>query len=302
MRSKTWKIENIIFIILLIIGFIINFLPTINYYLTVYPHLHYNMSPEVFIEYSIEVSFALVEIPSKLENTTTVVFDVKQGILRLTYFNETMLKYNLTANVELMFPFNGTSINKELRSEGFIPWDSILGNLLILSPGNNSDIIVTVSDKIVKLEKVPPNVISFSDLLNPSFYLKPIAYHGKWIPEINSTEDATVYFTYWELENGDLLMVSHSYSKTRQPVDDIAVQLLSIVFSGDPSLMELIEDNSDKISGLLLLVGINDTNLKVKNDLLGRILFDFTVTYFPVNIALMIVGFVGLVLVHRGRI
>ncbi len=301
MHIKSRKIENVIFILLLLVGFTINFLPTVNYYLNVYPHLYDNISSGAFIEYSIDVFFALVEIPSKSGNTTTVVFDVKQGILRLTYVNETMLRYNLTAIVELSFPFNETFIDRELRSEGFISWNSTLGQLLVLPPGNNSEVTVNISSKVVKLEKVPPNVVSFSALLNPSFYLKPIAYHGKWIPEINSSE-AIVYFTYWELENGDLLFTSHAYSKNRQPIDDLAIQIVRVVFSGEPSLMELIDENSDKISGLRLLMGVNDANVKVKNDLLGRILFDFTVTYFPVNIALMMVGFVGLILVHRGRI
>jgi len=302
------RIENIALITLILVGVLINFLPTINYYLAVYPSLKPSVSSgNVFLEYAISLQFALVNITDASGSNTTVVFKMEHGVIRLTPVNETMLEYSLTGGLEISYPLNGTILYRELASRGYIPWESQLGQLLVLPGASASGVTaVNVSGIVVNLEKIPPNIISFKAMSNPSFYLKPVAHHGKQEYMSNNTSDNTqnyaLYLTYWELENGGLLLNQYFYWKLKSPINNAALQILETVFNGDPVIAGMIEGNTNRISGLTLYIGLSDADIRLRNDLLGRILFDFTVTYFPVNIVLIIVGFTGLILLHRRKI
>ncbi|MEL9939941.1 MAG: hypothetical protein QW348_05075 [Ignisphaera sp.] len=287
-------IGSVALIILLLFGILINFLPTIRYYLVVNPRLKVDLfSNGTFLEYGVSGMFALVNISDALGRTTVVIDSCK---IRLEPVNKSALKYDSRASIRIVFPFNGTTLSRELRSEGLVSIDSPLAKLLVLPAGVDT---VNVSHMAVKLEKIPPNVVNFETLLNPTFYLKPIGYHGEKISEDNKT---VVELGYWELGKGDLLLALFFYLETQAPIDSIAIQLLKMIFSGESDIMNLIEEHIDKLSNVILYMGTSDTNLRVRNDLLGRILFDFTVTYFPLNIALIAIGLIGLVLLHRRRI
>ena len=302
MGARIRKLENTVLVTLVLVGVLVNFLPTINYYLAVHPRLKDNvLSKDVFLEYHVDVSFALVGVPEASGNNTTIVFAVKPGTLVLRPINKTLLEYRFTGDVRISFPLNGTMLHKEIRSRGFVSRDSALGKLIVL-PTSGNGAAVKLSNTTVWLKRVPPNIISFGVMLNPRFYLKPIAYHGKVLGGANTTQFHTVYLTYWELEKGGLLLATYAYSKDYPPVDGTVVQLLDMMFSGEPRLRNLVGENTGRISGVRLVMDISNANVRLKNDLLGRLLFDFTVTYFPVNIALIAVGFVGLILLHRRRI
>lgn len=295
MGVRVRRIETVALTILLLVGILINFLPTAKYYLVVNPRLKDDLfSNNVFVEYRIRGMFALVGISDALGNTT-VVFIIDSCTMRLEPVNKSVLKYNSNASIVISFPFNGTTLSRELSSEGYISTDSPLAKLLVLPAGVDT---VNVSHMVVKLEKVPPNAVDFETMLNPTFYLKPIAHHGSNMSGGRIT--TVVELEYWELGKGDLLLTTLFYSKTAS-VDSIGIQLPKMIFSGEPEIMNMIEEHADKLSGEHLYMGISNTNLRVRNDLLGRILFDFTFTYFPLNIALIAIGLIGLILLHRRR-
>jgi len=306
-KSFMVKSKGIIFMLLIFLGIFINFVPTMNYYLRIYPNQKSNIySKDVYIEYAVQMFFAVVNIPSSHEGSETIVFQINNGELILTPENQTWLKYETDINLVISFPLNGTNLHKNLKSSGFIQWDSPLGRLLLLESSKNS---VNSSGVVVELYKVPPNVVSFKKMLNPRYFLKPIVYHGN-MSVINEEITQHIYLTYYTLEKSGLLLAWYTDMLDKKgnsqynifSRDEVFSQLIEILFKNEPSYLRLIKENTEKVNNINMDLGLIDTNLRLANDLPGRILFDFAFTYFPINIALIAIGFIGLVLVHRRRI
>ncbi len=295
METRTRSVGNIALALLILTGILINFLPTINYYLRIYPKLKDNIfSNKIFLKYRMKLIFALVNITNITKSKSSIVFIINNSTLTIRPINRTVLDYTLRANVVESFPYNGSNLNREFVSKGFIFRDSPLGRLLLLQ--NNGTNVINILNISIELRRIPPNVVNFNAMLSPAFYLKPIPYHGEY-----EGRCCSIYLTYWELENNYLLLATYVYSRNIPPINDVVLQIINMIFKHN-SIINIIRSNTDKMRGVHLVMSLSDANVRLKNDILGRILFDFTVTYFPINIALIASGLVGVILLQRGKV
>ncbi len=302
------NVLTVVFVALIVFGLVINFIPTLRYFLLVYPHQVSIDSDRAYEKYNVDLGFALVKINKTPTKPLTIVFTGNECSVTFRHLNNaTGFAYEAVCNLTLSFPFNGSQKNVTIRSSGIIRGDSPLAKLLIIN-GSGDRLNINVSGLNVTVRKVPPNVVSFRNLLTVHFYLKPVGYHGKGMI-LNAKIDRFTYLTYYVAGKGKLLLTSYVDFIDRRRgshydilgKDRVTAQILEMMLKGSP-YEDLMLRNRGKLDNVDVGLDLNYTNVRLVNDVVGRILFDLTFTYFPINLVLIVVGFIGLVVVRRRRI
>ncbi len=293
------------FALLIFIGFFINFIPTINYFVNVNPHLKSApVGKGSFMNYSMNLFLAFVNVS---KGKGAVVLIIRNGSLSLKAVNNTYFMFKASARLTISYPLNRSGANIMLRSSGLLRRDSPLGRVIYLDRTSNYSVRILENHEL-PLERVPLNIISIKEMLNPRFYLKPVGYHGN-CDIINEHLRSNFWLNYFELSCGGLLLTlyysvihvaDHHLSLLAE--DGVLRQVLEEFLSNDKQLLKFVETHSTRIVDADLTLGLINTNVRFDNDVLGRILFDFTVTYFPVNVVLIAAGLIGLVLLARRRL
>ncbi len=305
---KERNVLTVVFVALIVFGLVINFIPTLRYFLIMYPHQVSIDSDRAYEKYNVDLGFALVKINKTPTKPLTIVFTGNECSVTFRHLNDaTGFAYEAVCNLTLSFPFNGSQKNVTIRSSGIIRGDSPLAKLLIIN-GSGDRLNINVSGLNVTVRKVPPNVVSFRNLLTVHFYLKPVGYHGKGMI-LNAKIDRFTYLTYYVAGKGKLLLASYVDFIDRRRgshydilgKDRVTAQILEMMLKGSP-YEDLMLRNRGKLDNVDVGLDLNYTNVRLVNDVVGRILFDLTFTYFPINLVLIVVGFIGLVVVRRRRI
>lgn len=305
---KERNVLTVVFVALIVFGLVINFIPTLRYFLIMYPHQVSIDSDRAYEKYNVDLGFALVKINKTPTKPLTIVFTGNECSVTFRHLNDaTGFAYEAVCNLTLSFPFNGSQKNVTIHSSGIIRGDSPLAKLLIIN-GSGDRLNINVSGLNVMVRKVPPNVVSFRNLLTVHFYLKPVGYHGKGMI-LNAKIDRFTYLTYYVAGKGKLLLTSYVDFIDRKRgshydilgKDRVTAQILEMMLKGSP-YEDLMLRNRGKLDNVDVGLDLNYTNVRLVNDVVGRILFDLTFTYFPINLVLIVVGFIGLVVVRRRRI
>jgi len=279
------KIVRFIFIITIVLGLLINLIPTIDYYLRIYPHLRESLlDKDSYLLYSIGGAAGFVD---NMSSKPVIRFEPIKGSLRIHTINETCLRYSV--NLDFHIIRNSQSIKNNIVGSSGVCSDSPLFQLFL--PRERYS--VNISESVVSLNKVAQIDPIFA---RTSFYLYPVIY----LADLTFGEEVDkrfLYLRYIELEEGRILLGIY-FSIGSAEVLDTDRLLIQMLFSTSPYLVS-VTSNLELSSDTTIYIQLIDTNVRVANDIIKRLILDMSFSFFPINVALIAIGFIGLILIQR---
>jgi hypothetical protein len=273
-------------IVLLFFGFVINFVPTLLYFATVYPGLKESfLQRDAYLRYG----FGGGPIIQVSISNHSVFLHVLNGSIVLRALNESCLGYDVSEYVMILREDNTSEREVHLNSLETCrntPLYNSIYNYLILPPGQNT---VNVSGKLFELRR-PANVYVNVGARKFLLYAKDYATYR------NDPAGSFLDLLYVELATGHKVLLDEFI------VEDIENPVVQIVYQAllsDMDVAAVLKSGNATITDTSIDVFLIDGNIKPSLDIGRRVLLDFFYNFFPVNIALMMIGMILLILAKR---
>jgi hypothetical protein len=280
------KFIYVLGIVLMVFGFVINFVPTLLYFATVYPDLKDSfLQRDAFLRYGFAGGPAIRVTTSNY----SVILHVQNGSIILKVLNESCLGYDVSEHVMILREGNISErevyLNNLETCENTPLYNSIY-NYLILQPGQNT---VNVSGKSFKLRR-PASV--YVNVGERNFLLYAIDYASYR----NDSADSFLDLLYVELATGHkVLLDEYIIEDIENPIVQIAYQALLL----DAEVGGIMKSGNTTIADASISVFLMDGNIKPSLDISKRFLLDFTYNFFPLNIALLLIGIILIIIARR---
>ena len=267
-------------VILMFLGVFINFIPTIIYYVQVYPHIPLDkVGPGAYFVYKITTDF-----PLKFANGSE--YDLLfNGTLNVTVLDNGTYRVTLKGTADYFRPLGSSEIPVEgsfvLNSS-----DPFIRMLFV----NEKDMVAVIGNKTAPLQ-MQPNEYTFHTFGGLDPYTA--YYFG------GGGEVSYVLFGGGELVMSELLLF------LPQPYDALSQAPLIFyynVLQNVDTIKHLTANATPLLNESILLVGPVATNVKTVNNVIGEITRDSYMVFFPINIVLILIGAIILVLELRGKL
>ncbi|MEZ0289822.1 MAG: hypothetical protein ABWJ42_01875 [Sulfolobales archaeon] len=327
------------FVILVISGLSVNFIPTLTYYINFYPHLRSEVfSSESLIRYGVRADISLTNVAVSTIYRLTVV-----GDLYLSFYNNSCFKYYLDVVLQKLLPRREVKI---VRDSSVVCNPAMIDFFIRRSsdPGERGVLIVNISNTTtLTIPLADWRSLDFwqlrGEIKNSTIF--PIKYRLSKFPYLDiayilteSREYLVLYYYSYTYSYSCCGLTIRYYYNDSKP-QNISIPMIwgssfrdsveyfiistSINASGDSEMssffssffnvfVNYLSKNATEAGKLANLsyslfyyveVGYIDSNIRMANNILARILLDFTITWFPVNIILISVGMIGLILTRR---
>ena len=99
-------------------------------------------------------------------------------------------------------------------------------------------------------------------------------------------------------------MLSNLFVNHLQPNDTLydATHIVWSLLQHVNTIRELTSNMSPLFNESLISIDAGSSNVKTINNLFGEIEWDFSVTYFPINIVIILIGMIIIILKFRGKL
>jgi hypothetical protein len=273
----------IIGFVLFSIGFLINFLPTLLYFAFVYPDLRDSFSQrDAYLRYNLGGPGIIIDAYLQGFNITMIA---GRGYIVFRPHNESCVELDVYTNVTIRkFSEINETLEEEIEPVYLKGVKACRGDPLydffFIPPGKTH---VNISGKLYELQRCPYvyiNVGARRFLL----YAKDYEVYVNGEPSV----------TYVELATGDKILLDEFI--VEDPEDPI-VQLVIRALRENEKTAKFLENSTIAYTSITILLA--DGNVKPSLDITKRLLLDFLHTFFPVNVALMMIGVILVVLAKR---
>jgi hypothetical protein len=263
-------------LVLFAVGLVVNFLPTLIYFATVYPNLKDSLSERgAFLEYYIERFPVLIV----LNESFNMVFTIESTMI-FRPFNENCLEYDVYITVEKI---NYAEVKSIRFNNMTLCRENPVYNFFFIEPGVNT---VNITGKLFELHRPPYNYIGVA---TREFLL----YAKDYIARLGN---GSVY--YVELADGRKILLDEYVVQDKE--DPLVKLLLQAVCRGDEEIAKAVEKHNIEHVGNPIVV-LRDGDVKPSLDIGKRLLLDLTYTFFPINLALIMIG-IMLIIIARRRV
>jgi hypothetical protein len=261
-------------LVLFAVGLVVNFLPTLIYFATVYPNLKDSLSERgAYLEYYISRFPVLIV----LDESSNMVFTIESTMI-FRPFNESCLEYDMYITVEKI----GYAEVKSIRFNNMtLCRENPVYNFFFIEPGVD---MVNITGKLFELHRPPYNYIGVAERRFLLYAKDYVAY----------LDNGSVY--YVELADGKKILLDEFIVQDKQ--DPLVKLLIQAVCRGDEEIAKTVEKRNIEHVGSPA-VKLKDGNVKPSLDISKRLLLDLTYTFFPINMVLIMIGMILLILAKR---
>ena len=268
----------IISVILIFLGVFINFLPTIIYYIQVYPHIPLNkVGPGAYFTYN-----GIVAIPLRFANGSQILLSLNITDLNVTVLGNNSFKITLEGQIGL---FNGSYRYYHFDS-------SFLANssnpFIRMMFANKSSMTAVVYNKMLPLRMQGLYMGHAFGGLDP------------YSAEYNGIH---ANFIWYILFNGGELVMSNLFVNGPKPYYSLynATVIFFSLIRHASTIKRLTTNVTPLFNETLISITPGISNVKTVNNIAGEIAYSFG-TFLPINVVLILIGAVILILKLRGKL
>lgn len=265
--------------ILMLLGIFINFVPTMIYYVQVYPHIPLNeVGPGAYFTYKI-----VTALPLKLANGSKPLLSLN-GTLNVTVLSNGTYGITLEGMVQYFGPKGVSEI--PVKSSFVLNSSDPLIRMLFT---NEKDMVAVVGNKTIRLQ-MNPKEYTFNTFGGLDPYTANCFGSGEQV--------SYVLFNGGELVMSELLVLAPRPNYTLSQAPLIFYNKLQNI----DTIKQLTANATPLFNESLLSIGPVATNVKTVNNVIGQVTWDFFMVFFPINIVLILIGAIILVLKLRGKL
>ncbi|BAB66817.1 hypothetical protein [Sulfurisphaera tokodaii] len=272
---------TIIAFVLIFLGIFINFIPTIIYYTQVYPKIPLNrVEPGAYFTYVVQN----LAIPLKSTNDSDFLLSISHALISVTVMNNNSYKVTINGSLSIYgYDFEKTYI---VESSFVLNSSNPFIKMLFVSEDKP---IALVGNRTIVL-KINPRYYTFNTFGGLDPYSAEFTKNGGLI--------------YYILFSGDKLVLSNLFVGGLQPNDTLydATHIVWNLLQHVNKIRELTSNMSPLFNETLISIDSGSSNVKTINNLFGEIEWDFSVTYFPINIVMILIGMIIIILKFRGKL
>jgi hypothetical protein len=261
-------------------GFLINFLPTLLYFAFVYPDLKDSFSQrDAYLRYNLGGPGIIIDAYLQGSNITMLA---GRGYIVLRPHNESCVELDVNTNVTIIKISETPAEETEtvyLKGVKACRGDPLY-DFFFIPPGKTH---INISGKSYELQRCP--------YVNIGIGARRFLLYAK---DYEAYVNEEPLLTYVELATGDKILLDEFIAE--DPKDPI-VQLVIQALQENEKTAKFLENSTITYSSIDIILA--DGNVKPSLDITKRLLLDFLHTFFPVNVALMMIGVILVVLAKR---
>ncbi|BFI76766.1 hypothetical protein [Sulfurisphaera ohwakuensis] len=271
---------TIVAFVLIFLGIFINFIPTIIYYIQVYPKIPLNrVEPGAYFTYVVQIA-----IPLKSTNDSNFLLSISHALINVTVINNNSYKVTINGSLSIYgYDFEKTYI---VKSSFVLNSSNPFIKMLFVSEDKSAALM---GNRTILL-KINPSLYTFHTFSGLDPYSAGLIKSGEQISYI--------------LFSGDKFVLSDLFVNHLQPNDTLydATHMVWSLLQHVNTIRELTSNMSPLFNESLISIDAGSSNVKTINNLFGEIEWDFSVTYFPINIVIILIGMIIIILKFRGKL